>query len=544
MRPSRWIALVLVAACSISIITAGALFARKPLKAPKPVYVSPAENFGYLPPPVDLTGLRPVTAGVSGQMAPPASWDWRSLGGVTSVKNQNPYGTCWAFAGIGDIESKVLIQESSSNDYSEINVVACNATGTTCNSGGNAWIVANYLSLLGTVNESCNAYPDGCPSPSCVNPACTYFKRITEWRIIPEDETSIKNAIMTYGPVYTGMYASFSGFSTYNGTGCLQYTGTEDQNHGVLIVGWDDTMCGGSGGWIVKNSWGTSWGDDGYFYIKYGSARVGENVSVFTGYKDYDSTETIYYYDDYGWWSSVGYGDGDDWALVAFTPTGLPSEGSLLKAVDIWATWAPTSYSIEIYDEFDGTTPTSRLVGPMTGTKTEAGYYSVALPTPLVVYSNDPIYIVVEFNTPGYDYPIPFDDSGPMETNKSYLSDTGISGSWEALDAGNYEYGDIAVRARVEPKPTEAPCSWEGDPLWYYCFGWYEGYATSQPAGHFDYDIYAGQSQEWVIYWGNVTWEGTCMANDTFCWTAESKGGWTLDLWGQNNPNVPGICNY
>ncbi|MDD4858101.1 MAG: hypothetical protein PHD74_08355, partial [Candidatus Krumholzibacteria bacterium] len=60
----------------------------------------------------------------------------------------------------------------------------------------------------------------------------------------------------------------------------------------------------------------------------------------------------------------------------------------------------------------------------------------------------------------------------------------------------------------------------------------------------FSYDIYAGASQEWVVYWGNVTWEGTCMANDTFCWTAESKGGWTLDLWGQNNPNVPGICNY
>jgi C1A family cysteine protease len=279
------------------LLVAGDLRADRPLKAPKPVYVSPPESYGLLPPPVDMTGLRPYAKSLLGQMSPPPSWDWRTMNGVTPVKNQNPYGTCWAFATVGDLESKVRIRESVTRDFSEVNIVACNPVGTTCNSGGNAWISTNYLTLLGSVNETCNPYPGGCPNPTCVNPMCAYYDRITEWRIIPNDVTAIKNAIMTYGPVFTGIYASFPGFSTYNGSGCLSYTGSEGQNHAVLIVGWDDGMCGGNGGWIAKNSWGTSWGASGYFYIRYGSARIGENVSVITGYKSYDPNEKIYHYD-------------------------------------------------------------------------------------------------------------------------------------------------------------------------------------------------------------------------------------------------------
>jgi C1A family cysteine protease len=528
MKVFRCIVLAITAITVLSS-TAGNVHAQRLKKAPKPDYVSPAENFGYLPPPVDVKGLRPSPL-LLGRMAPPPSWDWRALGGVTSVKNQNPYGTCWAFAGIGDIESKVLIQESATNDYSEVNIVACNPTGTTCNSGGNAWMVTNYLSLLGTVTESCNTYPDGCPSPSCINPACPYLKMVTEWRLIPDDVTAIKNAIMTYGPVYSGMYASFPGFSTYNGSTCLQYSGTQDQNHAVLIVGWDDSMCSGAGAWIVKNSWGTSWGDAGYFYIKYGSARIGENACVITGYKEYDPEEAIYHYDEWGWWGSVGYGDDDDWALVAFTPADVPPEGNLLKAVDIWATWGPTDYSIEIYDDFNGTAPSNRLAGPLTGSFSEAGYYSVALPSPLTIYSGNSIYIVVRFTTPGNIFTIPMDDSGPKETNKSYLSDTGLPGTWEALDNGGYGYGDVGIRARVAPRPATTSCSREGDPAIYLGWGELDGLPYNQPGIDFA-DAYPGQSLSYQLAPCNVppTWTPPgCKDTDTLCCHVADSKGWTI----------------
>jgi C1A family cysteine protease len=533
MQSSRWFVFVIVAAIGSSFV-AGDLLAQRPLKAPKPVYVSPPENYGYMPPPVDMKGLRPYAKSLLGQMAPPASWDWRTMNGVTSVKNQNPYGTCWAFATLGDLESKALIRESVIHDFSEVNIVACNPVGTTCNSGGNSWISTNYLTLLGTVNETCNTYPGGCPSPICVNPACGYYDRVTEWRIIANDVTAIKNAIMTYGPVYTGIYASFPGFNNYNGSGCLTYTGAEAQNHAVLIVGWDDALCGGAGGWIVKNSWGTSWGAAGYFTIRYGSARIGENVSVITGYKSYDANEKIYRYDEWGWWSSVGWNDGlyDDWALVAFTPTGIPAEGHLLKAVDLWAVWAPMNYTISIYDDFNGTAPSNLLAGPVSGTKTEAGYYSVPLPSPLTVYSSNTIYVVVRFNTPGYGFPIPYDDSGPMETNKSYVSNTGGSGTWQALDNGYYLMGDVGIRARVEPRPAppSTTCSKEGDPALRYGWGEYDGLPYNQPG--IDYaSAYAGQTVTYRLapYNASPTWlPAGCKATDTLCFHVSDAKGWTI----------------
>jgi C1A family cysteine protease len=529
MRSTKRLVFLLIAVIGCSLV-AGDLRAEKPLKAPKPVYVAPAESYGLLPPPVDVKSLRPYAQSRLSRMAPPPSWDWRTMSGVTSVKNQNPYGTCWAFATLADLESKMLIDESTAYDYSELNIVACNAVGTSCNAGGNAWISTNYLTLLGSVLEACNPYPGSCPYPSCVNPACAFNERVTEWRIIPNDVTTIKNAIMTYGPVFTGIYASFPGFSTYNGSGCLSYTGTEAQNHAVLIVGWDDAMCGGLGGWIAKNSWGTAWGAAGYFYIRYGSARIGENVSVITGHQGYDASEKIYHYDEWGWWNSIGYGDTDDWALVAFTPTGAPAAGDLLTAVDLWAVSAPANYTISIYDGFDGSALSNPLAGPVSGTATEAGYYSIPLATPLSVYTGNTIYVVVRFATPGYAYPIPIDDSGPMETNKSYVSNAGAAGTWEALDNGSYAMGDIGVRARVEPRPAAATCSKEGDPAMRYGWGEFDGRPYNQPGA--DYvNAYAGQTVMYSLGPCNApsTWlPAGCKAEDTLCFHASDARGWTI----------------
>jgi len=526
MRSLKWI-LVFIAVASVVSLCAGELLAERPSKAPKRVYVEPEESFGYRPPPVDISGLRPVREAL-GTLDLPASWDWRALGGVTSVKNQNPYGTCWAFGALGDLESKVLLHESAAYDYSEVNIVACVPQNPTCNTGGNAWMTTNYLALLGSVYEACNPYPGGCPTPACVNPACPYLKRVTEWRVIPNDVTAIKTAVMTYGPVYTSMYASFPGFSTYNGTTCLVYTGTETPNHAVLIVGWDDSMCSGVGAWIVKNSWGTSWGAAGYFYIRYGSASIGMDSSVLTAYKAYDATETILYYDEWGWWSSLGYGDEDDYGMVAFTPSGTPPEGDLLRAVDFWAVYTPFTYTIEIYDTFSGGALSNLLAGPFTGMKAEAGYYSYPLPAPLTVYTGNTIYIKMRFQTPGYDWPIPFDDSGPMETDKCYVSDLGTV--WEAVDLGSYGMGDIGIRARITPRPTTG-CSMEGDPALRYGFGYLDGLPYNQPG--LDYaEIYAGQTLTYELgpYNASTTWLplGVCDAVDTLCFTAISKSGWTV----------------
>ena len=503
--------LLLVLAAMTAIWTAGA-FAQAPIAAPKKYQAFPDEptEFGYVEPPMDLSHIKPMHDIL---MAPAASWDWRTMSGVTSVKNQNPYGTCWAFAACGDLESKLLINELIVYDFSELNLQACNPTSTNCNYGGNAWMSTNYLSLLGTVSESCNPYPGGCPNPTCINPACAYGIQVTEWKMIPNDVNSIKAAVMSYGPVYTSMYASFAGFSTYDGSYCMTYSGTEATNHAVLIVGFDDEMCSGNGGWIVKNSWGSSWGDNGYFYIQYGSARIGSTSNVITGWREYNSDRTVHHWDEWGWWSSVGYGDGHDYAVVEIDPQ---AGDEFLYSVHFWATSGPTTYTIRVYDDFNGSAmPTNPIAGPWTATVNEAGYYTIDLTTPIAVAPGNPIYIYADLNTGSYTYPVPYDDTGPMETNKSYISNTGTT--YYALDSGNYAMGDIGLRATMGPEVIAGACTKEGDPAFFVSF----------PAG-VQY-VVKGEVWEYEIGPANFGFvSGTCTAMDTFCVKAEDQLGWTV----------------
>jgi C1A family cysteine protease len=538
MKTSRWFATLVTMAVVLTCIPDTAV-SQELRKAPVKIYTPPPENFGFVPPRFELVHVKKDKP-VGAMSLQPSSWDWRALGGVTSVKNQNPYGTCWAFGYLGTLESQVLINESLLTDYSELNIVACNPEGTSCNEGGNAWMATNYLALLGTVEETCHPYPGDCPNPDCINPACAFIKQVTEWRIIPNDVNAIKDAVMTHGPIYTSMYASFPGFSTYNGSTCLSYSGTEEPNHAVLIVGWDDAMCSGAGGWIVKNSWGTAWGDDGFFYIEYGSASIGMYSSVVTEYKEYDADETIYHWDEWGWIGSVGYGDKNDWGMVEFTPT----SDDELTAIDFWASGSPTFYNISIYDVFEGGMVGTLLTGPIYGNVQEEGYYSVPLPTPLALTTGDPIYVVINFQTPYYDFPVPYDSDGPMGTDKSFVSSSGTT--WQALDLGYYEYGDVGIRARVSPPYEPGSCINDATSLYF-------DPAYEFPTGVID--IYAGQ--ELGPFDLGICIEGS----DTVCVHAEDTEGWFLDgdldecsiiaddCWGSWNvyvtaPLTAEICDY
>jgi len=413
---------------------------------------------GFIPPAMETSHLRTTRLQLPAPaLQLPASWDWRALGGVTSVKDQGIYSSCWAFAALGDLESKVLIDFAQTRDYSEFNLLSCapnqfyDQYGYSCLVGGNAYIATNYLSRKGATFESCGEYPGTCPAITCFDYNCDFERQAIEWRIIvgdlaePGDVPLIKEAVMNHGPVYTAMYSQWSEFWDYDTDTCLTYSGTEEPDHAVLIVGWADSLCDWQGGWIVKNSWGTSWGDNGYFYIKYGDARIGSYTSVISDFEYVDWREKIYWYDDYGFMNCYGWEDSDDWGLVRITPDWSGD----LDAVDFWAASSPTTYTIYVYEDFNGSVLTNPTAGPVSGTVTESGYYSVDLPSPPPVAMGDPFYIAIRFQTPGHGYPIPFDYKIPYESNKSWVSDN--SSYWYALDNGGLGYGDVGIRGRVVP---------------------------------------------------------------------------------------------
>lgn len=194
-------------------------------------------------------------------------FDWRTMGGVTPVKDQGNCGSCWDFAATGAFESAVLIADSIEWDLSEQQVLSCNTGGSSCNGG---WMEDAYAVFMGygAVEESCMPYEADDTVP-CTQEQCVPVAHQISFEDIPNNVPAIKNALLS-GPVSTTfmVYPDFH----YD---CYWHDPADELNHAVVIVGWDDDMCSGLGAWIVKNSWGLDHGDNGFDYIPYNSCGIG-----------------------------------------------------------------------------------------------------------------------------------------------------------------------------------------------------------------------------------------------------------------------------
>ncbi len=270
----------------------------------------------------------------------------------------------------------------------------------------------------------------------------------------------LKSYIHTYGPVYTAMYAGYydawaDEFYAYDGSYTLYYAGTEQPNHAVLIVGWDDNLIhtGGTGGWIVKNSWGTGRGgtcgygsERGYFTIAYGSASIGSNSSFIYDWQDYDASGGLMYYDEAGgWWDARGYGSTTAWGLCRF----FPASNTSVTRVEFWTCDATSDVDVYLYDDFDVQTETvSNLQRTIANLSyNEAGYHSVEVNPPLPATAGDDVIVTVKFTNSSYTYPIAVDSRGPAESQRTYMSSSGLNGSW--YDLGTAENVDVAIRLRT-----------------------------------------------------------------------------------------------
>jgi uncharacterized repeat protein (TIGR01451 family) len=432
----------------------------------------PRPGTGFIPPVLDLSHLtgRSAPDGIRAQ-ALPSSWDWRDQGKVTSVKDQGSCGSCYAFSAIGNLESKLLIDGAGTYNLSENNAKECiwwetAGTGHGSCDGGSYSMVPSLFSKKGAVLESCDPYVAA--DVSCKQ-TCAYQKTLLDWRIawgasLP-DPNVLKGYLYDYGPLATTMYAGnydawHSELSSYDGSYTLYYAGAQDPNHAVLIVGWDDSLghAGGTGGWIVKNSWGTGWGDGGFFTIAYGSANIGMYSSFAYDWQDYDSSGSVLYYDEGGDSAAWGCGNTTAWGLVKFAP----ASSTKVTRVEFWTIDATTDVDVYLYDGFDGSQLTGLLAQKLNSSFDEAGYHSVALDSPLSISGGDDIIAVVKFTDESFIHPVVADTFGPHETGRTYISCSGGSGSW--TDLGAYDQDDVAIRLRTSdtggsltPTPTGSP---------------------------------------------------------------------------------------
>ncbi|MDD5565223.1 MAG: C1 family peptidase, partial [Thermoanaerobaculaceae bacterium] len=215
------------------------------------------------------------------------------IGVFTPPKDQGGCGSCWAFGTIDEAETAVLVDAGADNGYvdgagvhassgvaipdmSEQYVLSCNDLGYSCAGGNNA------LSFL--TGSHPGAMDEGCFGYEAADLACGYCDKpfwwhLSGWAYLISDTkiptvAAIKQAILTYGAVTAYVYVdrTFQAYTggVYNNTKTYRYT-----NHQIQLVGWDDSKSA----WLLKNSWGTGWGIDGYMWITYTSCRVGEGAA-------------------------------------------------------------------------------------------------------------------------------------------------------------------------------------------------------------------------------------------------------------------------
>jgi len=207
----------------------------------------------------------------------PASLDWTNNNGnhISSVKNQSNCGSCWAHAACGVMESMReiagLTNSGTFDDLSEQFIVSCDANDSGC-SGGNGSSVSNFVRDTGVTDEAC--FPYVAADTACANRCNDWSSRlrnISSWSWVragtmpsnPGAVDSIKSALQS-GPLWITMRV-LADFYAYNSGIYSHVIGPWIGNHAIVVVGYDDNnSC-----FKCKNSWGSTWGENGYFRIAY-----------------------------------------------------------------------------------------------------------------------------------------------------------------------------------------------------------------------------------------------------------------------------------
>jgi hypothetical protein len=231
---------------------------------------------------------KPETVKVAWNLDLPDSWDWREQGvGLPPARQQGSCGSCWAFGTVAALEGAIAIFDQKLVNLSEQAVLDCSNKGS-C--GGGFWAY-KYLLNQGLAEES--NYPYVGYDQYCKKPKDRPYRIESYHYIQSGDIDAMKAAIHRYGVIGVTMRScgSIPGYSggVYDSTECNKYS----TNHIVALVGWDDTIQHklGKGAWIMRNSWGTNWGNDGYGLFAYGTAQIGKSAT-YVVYQPEDPTDT------------------------------------------------------------------------------------------------------------------------------------------------------------------------------------------------------------------------------------------------------------
>ncbi len=228
-------------------------------------------------PAVKAVSERYTVKNVMGEL--PETHDWREHKAVGAVKDQGGCGSCWAFSAIGNLEGLYAIKSGKQEIFSEQLLVDCDDNGDQGCNGGLMDNAFGWLSQDGNGVELSADYPYKGVDQKCKKQADKIFKglKVASFQDVAQNEEEIRRVLFENGPLSIAVDAT--AFQTYHG-GILKTCRFGGLNHGVTLVGYGEED--GTKFWIIRNSWGTGWGEKGYVRVARGKGLCGMNQAVST----------------------------------------------------------------------------------------------------------------------------------------------------------------------------------------------------------------------------------------------------------------------